>query len=53
VIRKRIEEIFGWGKTIGSMRKTKFRGVARVGFDAMLTVAGYNLVRMRRLIYAC
>jgi hypothetical protein len=53
VIRKRIEEIFGWGKTIGSMRKTKFRSVARVGFDALLTVAGYNLVQMRRLIYAC
>ncbi|MEQ8694265.1 MAG: IS5 family transposase [Gammaproteobacteria bacterium] len=53
VIRKRIEEIFGWGKTIGSMRKTKFRGVARVGFDTLLTMAGYNLVRMRRLIYDC
>lgn len=51
-IRKRIEEVFGWGKTIGPMRKTKLRGVARVGFEMMLTVTGFNLVRMRNLLAA-
>lgn len=50
VIRKRIEEVFGWGKTVGPMRKTKLRGVGRVGFEMLLTVTGYNLVRMRNLL---
>ena len=49
IIRKRIEEVFGWGKTVGPMRKTKFRGVARVGFQVLLTMAGYNLIRMRNI----
>jgi transposase len=51
-IRKRIEEVFGWGKTIGPMRKTKLRGVARIGFEMMLTVTGFNLIRMRNLMDA-
>lgn len=50
VIRKRIEEVFGWAKTIGPMRKTKLRGVRRVGFEMLLTVTGYNLIRMRNLL---
>jgi len=50
VIRKRIEEVFGWAKTVGPMRKTKLRGVARVGFQLMLTMAGFNLIRMRGLL---
>ena len=49
IIRKRVEEVFGWGKSVGPMRKTKFRGVARVGFQMLLTMAGYNLIRMRTL----
>ena len=49
IIRKRIEEVFGWGKTVGPIRKTKFRGVARVGFQMLLTMAGYNLIRMRNI----
>ena len=52
VIRKRIEEVFGWGKTVGPMRKTKLRGLARVGFQMLLTIAGFNLIRMRNLIPA-
>lgn len=52
VIRKRIEEAFGWGKTVGPIRKTKFRGVARVDFQFILTMAGYNLIRMRNLALA-
>lgn len=47
VVRKRIEEVFGWGKSVGSMRKTKLRGLSRVGFQMLLTAASYNLIRMR------
>jgi len=50
VIRKRIEEVFGWGKTVGPMRKTKLRGVARVGFQMLLTMTGFDLIRMRGLV---
>lgn len=48
-IRKRVEEAFGWMKTIGPMRKTKFRGRDRVGWQFTFTAAVYNLVRMRNL----
>jgi transposase len=47
--RKRIEEIFGWMKTIGVMRKTRHRGKRRVGWMFTLTAAAYNLIRMRNL----
>lgn len=49
-IRKRIEEIFGWVKTVAGLAKTKFRGRRRVaqGFD--LAVAAYNLVRLPKLL---
>lgn len=50
VIRKRIEEVFGWGKTVGPLRKTKLRGIARVGFQLLLTMTGFNLIRMRGLL---
>jgi transposase len=49
-IRKRIEEGFGWIKTVGGMRKTRHRGTARVGWQFILTAAAYNLVRLPRLI---
>jgi len=49
-IRKRIEEVFGWAKTIGPMRKTKLRGYERVGFQFVLTMTGYNLTRLRNLL---
>lgn len=48
-IRKRIEEAFGWIKTIGNFRKTRHRGVEKVDWYFTLTAAAYNLVRMRRL----
>lgn len=48
-IRKRVEEAFGWMKTIGPMRKTKFRGCDRVGWQFTFTAAVYNLVRLRNL----
>ena len=50
--RKRIEEIFGWMKTIGVMRKTRHRGTRRVGWMFTLTAAAYNLIRMRNLALA-
>ncbi len=48
--RKRVEEIFGWIKTVGLMRKTRHRGLARVGWMFTFTAAVYNLVRIRNLV---
>ena len=48
--RKRIEECFGWMKTIGGMRKTRHRGTERVGWMFVFTAAVYNLVRIRNLV---
>ena len=50
--RKRVEEIFGWMKTVGLMRKTRHKGVDRVGWTFTFTAAVYNLVRMRNLLEA-
>ena len=50
--RKKIEEIFGWMKVIGGLRRTRFRGVARTGLCAFLVAAAYNLVRMTKLLKA-
>jgi transposase len=49
-IRKRIEEPFGWIKTVAGLRKTRHRGTARVGWMFTLAVAAYNLVRIPKLI---
>jgi len=49
-IRKRVEEIFGWLKTIGGLRKTRFRGVTRTQHAAYLVGAAYNLLRITRLL---
>ena len=48
--RKRVEEIFGWLKTVGVMRKTRHRGTQRVGWMFTFSLATYNLVRMRHLL---
>jgi transposase len=50
--RKRVEEGFGWMKTIGMLRKLRHRGLARVDWIFTFTAAAYNLVRLRRLIEA-
>ena len=47
--RKRVEEIFGWMKTVGLMRKTRHRGRERVDWMFTFTAAAYNLIRMRTL----
>jgi len=51
-IRKRVEEIFGWIKTIGGGRKLRYKGLARNQFWMELTVAAYNMVRMAKLMPA-
>jgi transposase len=47
--RKRIEEIFGWLKTVAMLRKTRHKGVRRVGWVFTFAASAYNLVRMRNL----
>lgn len=47
--RKRIEEIFGWMKAYGGLRRTLVRGLARVQMHAYIVAAAYNLLRMSRL----
>ena len=48
--RKRVEEVFGWVKTVALLRKTRHRGVRRVGWLFTLAAALYNLVRIRNVI---
>jgi transposase len=48
--RKLIERVFGWSKLDRGLRQVKLRGLARVDWFYRLTIAAYNLVRMRRLI---
>jgi transposase len=48
--RKRIEECFGWLKTIALMRKVRHRGIEKVGWVFTFAAAAYNLVRMRNLL---
>jgi transposase len=50
VRRKRVEEVFGWLKTVAMLRKTRHRGVFRVGWVFTFAAAAYNLVRMRNLL---
>jgi transposase len=50
--RKRIEEVFGWMKTVGGQRKTRYRGTARVGWAFALSAAAYNLIRLPKLLGA-
>ena len=50
--RKRIEEVFGWAKTVGGMAQTVYRGVERVRSRFILTMAANNLARLPRLLGA-
>jgi len=52
VIRKRIEEHFGWGKTVGRIRQTVYRGLRRVDQHFKLTMIASNLSRMGRIMFA-
>jgi hypothetical protein len=52
VIRKRIEEHFGWGKTVGRIRQTVYRGLRWVDQHFKLTMVASNLTRMARILSA-
>jgi hypothetical protein len=45
-----VEEGFGWGKTVGLLRKLRHRGVRLVDWVFTFTAAAYNLVRLRTLL---
>ena len=47
--RKRVEEIFGWAKTVGLIRKAKVRGIAKIEWLFTMCIAVFNLVRMRNM----
>ena len=48
--RKLVEQVFGWGKTVGGLRKTRYRGVARTQFWAQMVANAYDLLRMAKLL---
>jgi transposase len=49
-LRKRVEEIFGWMKTVGGFRRTRYRGIDKTGLAGYLVATAYNLVRLVRLL---
>jgi IS5 family transposase len=49
-IRKRIEEAFGWAKTVAGLRKMRHRGLPKVGWQFTLAMAAYNLIRLPKLL---
>ena len=49
-IRKRIEEAFGWAKTVAGLRKMRHRGLPKVDWQFTLAMAAYNLVRLPKLL---
>src|SRR5262249_30264868 len=49
-IRKRIEEAFGWAKTVAGLRKLRHRGLPKVDWQFTLAMAAYDLVRLPRLL---
>ena len=51
-VRKQVEEVFGWMKTVGGFRRTRYRGVERTGLAGYFVATAYNLVRMANLV-AC
>ena len=48
-LRKRIEQIFGWIKTVGGLRRTRFKGRAKTQLAAYMVGAAYNLLRIAKL----
>jgi hypothetical protein len=48
-IRKRVEEIFGWAKTIGGLRRSRHVGRWKIGQQVLLVAAAYNLLRLARI----
>ena len=52
LVRKRIEEHFGWGKTVGHIRQTVYRGIQRVDQHFKLTMTASNILRIARILTA-
>lgn len=50
--RKRIEEAFGWMKTVAGLRRTKLRGLEKVDWSFIFAAAAYNLIRLPKLLGA-
>lgn len=50
IVRRRIEEIFGWAKTIGGLRRSRFKGIRRTELQALVAATAYNLLRVARLL---
>jgi transposase len=48
-LRKRVEEIFGWMKTVGGFRRSRYRGLDKTGLAGYIVATAYNLVRMSKL----
>jgi len=48
--RKRIEEAFGWIKTVAGLRRTKLRGLEKVDWSFTFAAAAYNLIRLPKLL---
>ncbi|MFZ3245899.1 MAG: transposase, partial [Candidatus Acidiferrales bacterium] len=48
--RKRVEQVFGWMKMVGGLKKVKLRGIDKVGWLFTFTGAAYNLCRLRNLM---
>ena len=51
-IRKRIEEAFGWAKTVAGLRKARHRGLPKIDWQFTFAMAAYNLVRLPKLLGA-
>ena len=51
--RKLVEQVFGWLKTVGGLRKLRHRGGALADWIVTFAAAAYNLVRLRTLVVAC
>jgi transposase len=49
-VRKRVEEIFGWMKTVGNFRKTRYKGLHRTELASYMVGTAYNLIRMAKLL---
>ncbi len=49
-VRKLVEEIFGWGKTVANFRRTRFKGRAKTQLAAYFVGAAYNLLRIAKLV---
>ena len=52
ILRRRVEEIFGWAKGVGGLARSRLRGLARVTSQVLSTLTACNLVRLARLTAA-